>query len=137
MEIPTPNGIVAIPSHFSVDETVDRIKAALTARNIKLFAVIDHSGEAKAAGLEMQPTKLVIFGNPAAGTPLMLAAPSAALDLPLKLLVSQDKEGRTWVSYNSPDFLQTRHQFPVDLKRNIAAVEALAAHAAGAAPSSQ
>jgi uncharacterized protein (DUF302 family) len=131
MENPTANGIVTIQSHFGVDETVHRIEAALTARHIKLFAVVDHSGEAKSAGLEMPPAKLVIFGNPTAGTPIMLAAPTAALDLPLKLLISQDKEGRTLVSYNSPDFLQTRHQFPADLKKNIVAVEALAAHAAG------
>ena len=91
-----------------------------------LFALIDHSGEAAKAGLKMPPTKLLIFGNPKAGTPLMLAAPSAALDLPLKILVAEDSEGKVWISYNSVDYLKERHGLPQNLSPNIAVVETLA-----------
>ena len=123
-------GLVDLPSHHSVDETVARLQGILQARGIKLFDVVDHSGEAASAGLKMPPTRLVIFGNPKAGTPLMLAAPTAAIDLPLKILVWEDKEGKVWVSYNTPDYLQRRHGFPKDLIQNIAAVAALAGAAA-------
>jgi uncharacterized protein (DUF302 family) len=95
-----------------------------------LFALIDHSGEAEKAGMKMPPTKLVIFGNPKAGTPLMLAAPSSAIDLPLKILVREDGQGKVWVSYNSPAYLQERHNLPQELLQNIAVVETLAAKAA-------
>jgi len=95
-----------------------------------LFALIDHSGEAEKAGLKMPPTKLLIFGNPKGGTPLMLASPSSAIDLPLKILVSEDASGKTWVSYNSSAFLKQRHGLPDQLLKNIAVVEALAAEAA-------
>ena len=123
-------GIVDIPSNHSVDETVAKLKAILQAKGVALFALIDHSGEAERAGMKMPPTKLVIFGNPKAGTPLMLAAPSAAMDLPLKILVWEDNTGKVWVSYNSPSYLQERHGFPAELIKNIAAVEALATAAA-------
>src|SRR5579862_4186958 len=124
------NGFVSVPSHRSVDETVDTIEGLLKTKGIKLFALVDHSGEAKAAGLDMRPTKLLIFGNPKGGTPLMIASPSIAIDLPLKLLVSEDANGKVWISYNAPSYLQTRHGFPPDLVQNIAIVEALAANAA-------
>lgn len=120
------SGIVMLPSHRSVDETVDTIEGLLKAKGIKLFALIDHSGEAKAAGLEMRPTKLLIFGNPKGGTPLMIAAPTLAIDLPLKLLVSQDENGKVWITYNSPAYLQARHGVPKDMIGVLAAVEALA-----------
>ena len=123
-------GIVDIPSNHSVDETVAKLKAILQAKGVALFALIDHSGEAEKAGMKMPPTKLVIFGNPKAGTPLMLAAPSAAIDLPLKILIWEDNTGKVWVSYNSPAYLQGRHGFPAELIKNIAAVEALATAAA-------
>jgi uncharacterized protein (DUF302 family) len=123
-------GIVDIPSNHSVDETVAKLKAILQAKGVALFALIDHSGEAEKAGMKMPPTKLVIFGNPKAGTPLMLAAPSAAIDLPLKILIWQDHAGKVWVSYNSPAYLQGRHGLPEELVKNIAVVEALAAAAA-------
>ena len=84
------NGIVTIPSHQSVDRTVEKLEQILQARGIKLFALIDHSGEAQKAGMEMRPTKLLIFGNPKAGTPLMIASPAIAIDLPLKILIWQD-----------------------------------------------
>jgi uncharacterized protein (DUF302 family) len=123
-------GIVEIPSHHSVDETVDNLKAILKAKGVSLFALVDHSGEAEKVGLKMPPTKLLIFGNPKAGTPVMLAAPSAAIDLPLKILVAEDAQGRVWISYNSPEYLRERHGLPETLVPNIAAAQALAAAAA-------
>jgi uncharacterized protein (DUF302 family) len=130
MNQPAADGIATIPSAHSVSETVARIRAALEAKSVTLFAVIDHSGEAAKAGQHMPDTKLLIFGNPAAGTPLMLSAPSAAIDLPLKILVAEDQAGRVTVSWNDPAWLQTRHQFDPALIANIAAVEKLATAAA-------
>lgn len=124
------NGIVNVASHHSVEQTVQTLEAILQAKGVKLFAVVDHSGEAEKAGMRMRPTKLLIFGNPKAGTPLMLAAPSIAIDLPLKILVAEDAEGKVWISYNSPSYLQDRHKIPNDLMQNIAVVEALATKAA-------
>jgi len=124
------DGIVMIPSNHSVDETVARVKSILQAKSITLFALIDHSGEAAKVGMKMPNTKLLIFGNPKGGTPLMLAAPSIAIDLPLKILVAEDREGKVWVSYNSPEYLKERHGLPRDLLANIAVVETLAAKAA-------
>src|SRR5262249_39160348 len=98
----------------------------LEAKGVTLFALVDHSGEAAKAGMTMRPTKLLIFGSPRAGTPLMLAAPSIAIDLPLKILVSEDSNGKVWLSYNSPEYLKDRHGLPQDLLQNIAIVEALA-----------
>ena len=123
-------GIVEVSSRHSVDETVRRLEDLLRGRGIKLFVVVDHGGEAAAAGLDMPPTKLVIFGSPKGGTPLMLAAPTTAIDLPLKVLVRQDAGGQVWVAYNTPEYLQGRHGFPERLLPNIAAVEALAKAAA-------
>lgn len=117
-------------SQHSVDETVVRLKNILDAKGVMLFALVDHSGEAKKSGMEMRPTKLLIFGSPAAGTPLMLAAPTIAIDLPLKILVWEDTEGAVWLSWNSPEFLQQRHNVPQDLMKNIAVAGALAAKAA-------
>ena len=124
------NGIVNTPSRHSVDQTVAKIQALLEAKGVALFALVDHSGEAAKVGLTMRPTKLLIFGNPKAGTPLMLASPSSAIDLPLKILVWEDTQGKVWVSYNSPQYLQKRHALPQDLMQNIAVVETLAAKAA-------
>ena len=123
-------GIVDIPSNHSVDQTVDRIKGILEAKGITLFALVDHSGEAEKVGMEMPPTKLLIFGSPKAGTPLMLAAPSIAIDLPLKILVWEDGQGKVWVSYNAPEYLKQRHGLPENLVANIAVVATLAAKAA-------
>ncbi len=123
------HGIARRASRYSVDETVSRIEAMLREKGIKLFVVVDHSGDAERAGLTMPPTKLVIFGNAKAGTPLMLDTPSVALDLPLKILVSQDSDGSVWISYNTPAYLQQRHGFSAALMANIAAVEAIAAKA--------
>lgn len=124
-------GIVDVPSNHSVDETVARLEGVLKARGITLFTVIDHSGDAAKLGLQMAPTKLLIFGNPKAGTPLMQAAPSVAIDLPLKILVWQGADGKAWLSYNTPEYLHERHGFPAELTQNLAAVAALAAAASG------
>jgi len=124
-------GITDKPSNHSVEETVDRLKNILQAKGVTLFALIDHSGEAEKVGIKMPPTKLLIFGSPKAGTPLMLAAPSIALDLPLKILVWEDPQAKVWVSYNRPVYLQKRHNLPQDMVQNIAVVETLAAKAAG------
>ncbi len=126
----TNKGIVDKLSNHSVEQTVEKLKNILQSKGVTLFAVIDHSGEAEKAGMKMLPTKLLIFGSPKAGTPLMLAAPSIALDLPLKILVWQDAEGKVWVTYNSPAYLQERHNLPSELLPNIAVIEALATKAA-------
>lgn len=105
------NGIVNELSNHSVDDTVERLKAMLQASGAVLFGLVDHSGEAEKVGLEMKPAKLLIFGNPKAGTPLMLASPSTAINLPLKMLVSEDTAKKVWISYNSPEYLQKRHGF--------------------------
>ena len=128
----TPNGnagIVSTPSSHSVDQTVGKLEAMLRAKGVALFALVDHSGEAEKAGMKMRPTKLLIFGNPKAGTPLMLAAPSSAIDLPLKILVWEDGESKVWISYNSPEYLQNRHGIPHELMQNVAVVGMLAAKA--------
>jgi uncharacterized protein (DUF302 family) len=122
-------GIVKIPSHHSVDETVDKLETILKSKGVTLFALIDHSGEAEKVGLKMPPTKLLIFGNPKGGTPLMLASPSAAVDLPLKILIAEDSEGKVWISYNSAEYLKERHGLPENLIPNIAVVQTLAAAA--------
>src|SRR6202789_1774009 len=119
------NGVVNKLSKNSVDATVDKLKGTLQAKGITLFAFVDHSGEAEKAGLQMRPTKLLIFGNPKGGTPVMIASPSIAIDLPLKVLVWEDAAGKTWLSYNSPDYLKKRHGVPDDLVKNIAVVGAL------------
>ena len=124
------NGIAKIPSNHSVDETVERLKGILQTKGVTLFALVDHSGEAEKVGLKMLPAKLLIFGSPKAGTPLMVAAPSIALDLPLKILVSEDSHGKVWVSYNRPAYLLERHGLPQTLLPNIAVIEAVASKAA-------
>jgi uncharacterized protein (DUF302 family) len=124
------NGMADIPSNHSVDQTVEKLKGLLEAKGVTLFALVDHSGEAEKAGMKMPATKLLIFGSPKAGTPAMLAAPSIAIDLPLKVLVWEDGGGKVWVSYNSPAYLAERHGVPAELMPNIAVVEALAAKAA-------
>lgn len=130
MTLNNDKGIIDIPSNHSVDQTVERVKGILQAKGVTLFTLVDHSGEAEKVGMKMPPTKLVIFGSPKAGTPLMLAAPSIAIDLPLKILVWEDVHGKAWVSYNSPAYLQERHGLPPELLQNIAVVETLAKKAA-------
>lgn len=119
-------GIVDRPSNHSVDDTVDRLKAILESKGITIFAVIDHSGEAAKVGMKMPPAKLAIFGSPKTGTPLMQAAPSIAIDLPLKILVWEDAHGKVWISYNSAEYLKERHGVPPELLKNVAVVAVLA-----------
>ncbi len=126
----TNNGIVDKPSSHSVEETVEKLKGILQSKGVTLFATVDHSGEAAKVGMRMPPTKLLILGSPKAGTPLMLATPSIAIDLPLKILIWEDVQGKVWVSYNSPSYLQQRHRIPPELMQNIAVIEALASKAA-------
>ena len=123
------NGLVQVASRYSVDETVQRLESFLGQKGLQVFGVIDHSGEAAKVGLKMRPTKVVIFGSPKGGTPLMVAAPTLAIDLPLKALVAEDENGKVWVSWNSPEYLQQRHGVPEDLIKNIAGAGALLAKA--------
>ena len=125
----TNKGIISKPSNHSVDQTVEKLKNILQSKGVMLFALVDHSGEAEKVGMKMRPTKLLIFGSPNAGTPLMQAAPSIAIDLPLKILVCEDGQGNVWVSYNSPEYLKERNGLPQELLANIAVVETLAAKA--------
>ncbi|HUC28003.1 MAG TPA: DUF302 domain-containing protein [Candidatus Acidoferrum sp.] len=114
------NGLVQVASHYSVDETVQRLKSAFASKGLQVFGVIDHSGEAEKVGLEMHPTKVILFGSPKAGTPLMVAAPSLAIDLPLKVLVAEGSDGKVSITYNSPEYLQERHAVPPELMKNLA-----------------
>ncbi len=123
------NGFISKPSNHSVEQTVEKLKSILQSKGVTLFALVDHSGEAEKVGMKMRPTKLLIFGSPKAGTPLMLAAPSTAIDLPLKILVWEDGQSKVWISYNSPEYLRERHGLPQELQQNIAVVETLAAKA--------
>jgi len=119
-------GLVDLPSNHSVEETVERLTGILKAKAITLFALVDHSGEAEKAGIKMRPTKLFVFGNPKAGTPVMLASPSSAIDLPLKILIWEDANDKVSITYNSPIYLQERHNIPPELLQNIAVIEPLA-----------
>jgi uncharacterized protein (DUF302 family) len=123
------NGLVQVASPYTVEETLGRLESVLAERGVQVFARIDHSGEAEKIGMKMRPTKLVIFGNPKGGTPVMVAAPTLAIDLPLKALVWEDENGKVWVSYNSPEYLRQRHGVPEDLIKNIAVAGALVAKA--------
>jgi uncharacterized protein (DUF302 family) len=124
------NGIVNKPSKHSVDDTLGKLQNILAAREIAVFALIDHSGEAAKVGMNMRPTKLLIFGNPKGGTPLMLAAPSVAIDLPVKILIWEDDQEKVWVSYNTPEYLAERHGLPSHLAQNIGFLDALASNIA-------
>ncbi len=117
---PTPdNGMHHIPSPYAVPDTIRRIESVLQEKGLTIFCRVDHSGEAEKAGLSMNPTQLILFGSPKAGTPVMVASPTIAIDLPLKALVWQDAGGKVWVSYNSPEYLQQRHSVPAELVKNI------------------
>ena len=123
----TDNGIVHLASSRPVREVLEHLLSDLQIRGVAVFAVIDHSGEAARVGLEMHDTKLVIFGNPQAGTPVMIAAPDSALDLPLKILVAEEPNGTTRISYNSPVYLMKRHALEPELAKRLATVELIAA----------
>jgi len=130
MTLSKGEGVINIAGNHSVDQTVEKLKGVLQAKGVNLFALVDHSGEAEKVGMKMRPTKLLIFGSPKGGTPVMLAAPGIAIDLPLKILIWEDSQGKVWVSYNSPAYLKERHGVPQELLQNIAVVETLAAKAA-------
>ncbi len=119
------NGIITLSSAHSVPATLDRLEAILRSKNITVFARVDHSGEAQKVGLQMPPTQLLIFGNPKGGTPIMVAAPVSAIDLPLKALAWQDAEGKVFLSYNDPQYLQQRFSLPAELLAPITAPTAL------------
>ena len=118
-------GIITHPSPYSVPETLNRLESLLQAKNIKVFTRIDHSGEAEKVGLHMPPTQLLIFGGPKGGTPLMLASPLSAIDLPLKALAWQDTQGKVWLSYNDPQYLKARHALPNDVLAPISNINSL------------
>ena len=119
------NGLVRIASPRSVPETLQRLEEILRSKGMTIFARIDHSGEAAKVGLEMHPTQVLLFGSPKGGTPVMVAAPSVAIDLPLKALVAEDDQGKVWITYNSPEYLQQRHGIPEELVKNLAGAGAL------------
>jgi uncharacterized protein (DUF302 family) len=119
------NGLIQITSHYSVGETVTRLGAAFEAKGMKVFGIIDHSGEAEKVGLKMRPTRVMLFGSPKGGTPLMVAAPSLAIDLPMKVLIAEDEHGKVSITYNSPDYLKQRHGVPDDLIKNLAGAGAV------------
>ena len=119
------NGVIHLRSPYPFANTLQRLESVITTKGIAIFARIDHSGEAAKVGLTMPPTELLIFGSPKFGTPLMVASPSLAIDLPLKALVSQDTEGAVWLSYNSPEYLQQRHTVPDALIKNIAGIRSI------------
>ena len=119
------NGLIHLRSPYSVPETLKRLQSVLQTKNLDVFARVDHSGEAEKVGLKMRPTQLIVFGSPKAGTPLMVASPTLAIDLPLKALAWEDADGQVWLSYNSPEYLKQRHNVPDELVKNIAGVGAL------------
>ena len=119
------NGLVSVPSKYPVQETLDRLQTLVEKQGITLFARIDFSGDAAKNGLFMKPSQLLIFGNPKAGTPLMNASPTAAIDLPLKALAWEDSNGKVWLSYNKPEYLKERFGLPDDLIKNIAGIKVL------------
>ena len=127
-------GLRVLPTQHEVAEVLRRVQSLARARGLTVFAQIDFSGDAQRSGMILRPTGMVILGNPKGGTPLIAAAPTVAIDLPLKILAWQDAEGKTWVAYNEAEYVQARHGFPPDLLKNIAALSALAEAAAGTQP---
>lgn len=123
-------GIRTLPAHHSVNDTIDRLAALLKERGITIFARIDFSSDAAKNGLTMLPEQQLIFGNPKAGTPLMVASPTAALDLPIRVVCWQDKDGKTWLAYNEPSYVIKRHGLAENLANNLAAVVPLLEKAA-------
>jgi uncharacterized protein (DUF302 family) len=130
----TVDGLRVLPTQHTVADVLRRVQTLARARGLTVFAQIDFSGDAERSGLELFPTGLVILGNPKGGTPLIAAAPTVAIDLPLKILTWHDAEGHTWVAYDTPEYLQARHGFPAQLIKNIAGLGALAEAAAAPDP---
>ena len=123
-------GLRILSTQHSVAEVLNRVQTLARARGLTIFAQIDFSGDAERSGLALRPTGLVILGNPKGGTPLMVATPTVAIDLPLKVLAWEDAQGKTWLAYNEPEYMRARHGFPPEFMKNIAALGALAAAAA-------
>ncbi len=119
------NGVISQPSPYSVTETIDRLVTILQAKGITIFARIDQKAEAEKAGLSLLPIQLLLFGNPKAGTPLMVARPTIALDLPLKILAWEAPDGQVWLSYNDPNYLKQRYSLPDELVKNIDVISPL------------
>ena len=134
MSTGTVDGLRILPTQHTVAEVLQRVQSLARARGLTVFAQIDFSGDAQRAGLALRPTGLVILGNPKGGTPLIVATPTVALDLPLKILAWQDAKGQSWVAYNEAEYLQARHGFAPELIKNIGALGALAAAAAAQDP---
>ena len=130
-QVHSENGMVHVPSKYSVEETCQRLESLVKSRGLTVFALIDFSGDAAKVGLRMRPTQLLIFGNPKSGTPLMIASPSIALDLPLKALAWEDVQGKVWLSYNALEYLKERHRLRDELVTNISGVGALIESVAG------
>jgi uncharacterized protein (DUF302 family) len=116
------SGMVHLRSPYLVPETINRLDSMLQSRGLTVFARIDHSGEAEKVGMQMRPTQLLIFGSPKGGTPVMLAAPTLAIDLPLKALIWEDADGKVWLSYNNTEYLKQRHSVPDELVKNLAVI---------------
>lgn len=129
MESVKPNGIIEIVSQHTVNETVEKLRQLLEKKGITLFVMIDHSGEAAKVGLSMPPTRLLIFGSPQGGTPVMVTSPSSAIDLPLKILIAENSAGEVVLSYNATDYLAQRHSIPADLAQNLGVISSLAEYA--------
>ncbi len=124
------DGLRILATKHSVSEALQRVESLARARGLTIFARIDFSGDAERSGLTLRPTGLIILGNPKGGTPLMVAAPTVAIDLPLKILAWADDDGKNWLAYNDAAYLQARHRFPAELSKNIEGLAALAAAAA-------
>jgi uncharacterized protein (DUF302 family) len=129
-EAKNDRGFEQIASSHSVADTIERLESRLTEHNVTIFARLDFAADAARAGLNMRPERMLIFGNPLAGTPLMQAVPAAGLDLPLKVLVWEDAQGKTWVAYNRPEYIVARHGLPPALSANLAGVIPLIERAA-------
>ena len=125
MNSPQDDGLVRLASPYSFEQTVERLQSLIQSQGLTLFCIVDHSGAAAKAGLKMPPTQVLLFGSPKAGTPLMIAAPTLAIDLPLKALIAEDDNGKVWVTYNSTEYLKHRHGIPDELAKNIAGVATL------------
>jgi len=126
----TTSGIIDLASNYTVDDTISRLESLVKASGLLVFARIDFSGDAGKAGIAMRPMQMLIFGNPRAGTPLLVESPRSGLDLPLKALAWQDAAGKVWISFNDPEFIVRRHGLPGDLAKNIAGAGALIEKAA-------
>ena len=128
---PTEPHLKTVPSRHGVAETLDRVEAAVKAQGMTVFARVDHAGEAARVGMTMRPTELLIFGNPRGGTPIMVARPTSAIDLPLKALAWEDPDGKVWLTYNAVGLLVERHGVPADVAAKLAPMGDLLERAAG------